>query len=324
MNKLVQMGIDLYEGKITNFSREESNEAYRKALLEICGGEIDRKSFRKHSAEIFALMEETLDAIIPKVLDSQFDMFVETKNVAWGDQLIFDIEDPSMFKIATIADGTKNLRRQSLDNGSLTLSTSTKGVKVGSDLYRFLAGKDDFNKMVNRVADSFALQIKVDVFNAFVNSFSGLDTTYGISGAFDKTKFMEIIAHVEAASGLKAAVYGTKVALSQVTASADFLSDRAKDEVQRQGYVGSYLGTDLVEISQVHKAGTDDFVVNNKQLIVVPVGASKIVKLGFEGDAIIDEEQGTAKADLSKEYVFLKKYGTAVVAPSKYGVYTLA
>ena len=73
---------------------------------------------------------------------------------------------------------------------------------------------------------------------------------------------------------------------------------------------------------QAHKPGTNDFVIDNNFLLILPSGNEKIVKFVMEGNALIDE--ATGNKDDSKEYELRKKYGVAVERSAKFGVYILA
>lgn len=322
MNELVRMAIDLYDGKITNFSKDETNEALRKALLETVGGELTYKSFRENQNKVFAVLEEALDVLIPKAIEGQFDRFVETRNVKFGDKQTFTVESVDLFTVAKVSAGTQALRAQRVDNGVLSVSTDFYGVKIYDELYRFLAGRIDWVQLVNKVAVSFANKVKSDVYNAIASSYSSLGATYGISGSFDTTKFVELAGHIKAATGNDCIVFGSKLALSKVVASG-MVSDAMKEKYNQSGYLGTFMGVPLVEIEQVHKNGTDTFAIDNNMLIFVPAGGEKIVKLVFEGDAIIKED-GASNQALQMQYAFLKAYGVGVLASGKYGIYQLS
>lgn len=325
MNKLIQMGIDLYNNKITDYSQADANEAFRKALLDVCGTDkIDYKVFRKHKNDLFELVEETLDELIPQILDNQFDRFVESKNVNWGDQKEFILPNVrKLFDIAIISEGNGNLRRQRIDEGGrMTIPTKMRGVKIYAPFMSFLAGRIDWAKMVNMIADSYNAKLRKEIFECFDAGFSQLGSTYGLTGSFDYEKLVELASHIDAEYGMGVTVFGTKSALTKVTsASGKQLSDRAKDELLKGGYLGSLDGMDFVELKQYHAPNTDEFAIDNKTLIVVPTGQEKIVKLIWEGESLISETQAGVNADGSKEYLLEKSYGMAVVPTMKYGMY---
>ena len=332
MNELVQMGIDLYYGKTDKFSKDETENAFKQALLDICGGNFTAKTDPMSKWKVFNLITEVIDAVVPKTLEGQFDQFVDTQDIAWGDELIVEVTDPSLFKVATIANGTANVRRQRLDRGTANIVTAPRSVKIYDEFLRFVAGKIDWVLMVNRVAQSFALQIKTDIYTAIYNSYSALNATYQASGSFNSSTFNTLVAHVEAACNAPAVCFGTKVALSKITPSAGFtaypglMTQDMMGEVNKQGYLGNFQGTPLIELQQAHIPGTENFAISDNFSIIIPQNgpAGKIAHLGFEGETIVQDNSVNMNADMSKEFAFIKSYGILILSAAKYGIYQVS
>lgn len=319
---IVTMAIDLCHNSVGEYSAEDVNSNLRKAFLGIAGVEnIDYKAFRRCKPELFEVIEEALDVLIVEGLESQFDEFVEIKNTAWGDTNVFNIDDHQLFDVAVIANGTGNLRRQRLDRGSIPVETGMYGIKIYEELYRFLAGRIDWTKMVEKVSLSYNNKIANDIYAAIYNSYSVLGSTYGVSGNFSETVLKNLISHVEAATGVEAEILGTKASLSKITTAVT--SEKAKEAMNATGYFGVFNGTSMRAIKQAHKAGTDDFIINDSFVMVIPKLANKMIKLVIEGDAIIQDTPGGVSADMSLEHTFLKSAGIAVVSSSKYGIYRI-
>jgi hypothetical protein len=97
-----------------------------------------------------------------------------------------------------------------------------------------------------------------------------------------------------------------------------------KDTLNTLGHYGVFKGTELREIAQAHAPGTNNFAINDSFLMVLPTGGEKLVKIVFEGEAIVDEATGLDNADMSMEYTFIKKHGLAVLSSKKYGIYRLS
>lgn len=322
-NELVKMAVDAYRGTTGEFSKEDVTETLRAKLIEIVGSaNPDYKAMRRNGPAVFEIIEEALDILVVEGITNQFESFAEVRNMAWGDTNRFILKDTSLFKVATVADGTGNIRRQRIDNGSLTVSTSTKAIKIWEHLHRFLAGRIDWVEMVNRVAKSYQNELAVAVYNAIYNAYDGLTAPYAVSGTFDEADLIDLIAHVEAATGEKAVIVGTKKALAKVTPAV--VSDNMKDTLNTLGHYGVFKGTELREIAQAHAPGTNTFAINDSFLMVLPTGGEKLVKIVFEGEAIVDEATGLDNADMSMEYTFIKKHGLAVLASKKYGIYRLS
>ena len=137
---------------------------------------------------------------------------------------------------------------------------------------------------------------------------------------------LELIERVEAKTGMKAVIYGTKSALAVLRTTATgfnaVLADRDKDAISAMGHIGTYFGTDVVEIPQsVNRK--DDFMIDNKMLYVIPNG-TKIVKLLFEGDVdVVEVTDPAVRKDMQFEYMFMRRIQIGVCRASVYGVYKI-
>lgn len=320
MNKLSQLAIDIYRGSTGNFSNEDSTKALREEFLKICGTEkIDYKVMRKHKVEIYEILEEALTELVGRDMETIFANNAEYRNVAWGDSQMFIIPNPNLFKVAVVADGVGRARRQRLDNGTLTVVTKNRIVEIYEEFYRFLAGRIDWVALVNKVARSYTNQIYTEVYTAIYNGYADLSSTYAKTGAFNESTLKTLIEHVETKTGTTAAIYGTKNALGMITTAQP--SNEEKDAYSKQGYYGAFYSTPMRKIFQAHTTGTDTFAINNSFVMVLPEGEEKIVKIVDEGDSTIIDMPGGQSADLSQNYVFIRKSGIAVLSSSVWGQY---
>lgn len=346
---IVKMGTDLYYGnyepqRYLKFSLEESQSIFTKTLMEeaakLANVSFDPKTQKldfytysnplfKHA--LFQLTSIAIDAIVPKVITDQFDRFAEVRNAAWNEQLIFEVSSPDLFTVSKAANGTTNVRRQRLDKRSVKLSPTMRVVKVYESIYRILSGQVNWAEYVNKVALSLATEIKNDIYTAIYDSYDATDSTYFYTGSFDGTTFNTMVAHVQAAcGGLKPICYGTKLALAKVAPTAGYtaypglMSQNMLDQLNMSGYLGRFQGTDLIEIEQAHKPNSDTFAVSDSFLIIIPSGADRIVKIGFEGETIITESQANMAADQSIEHTVQKAWDVAVLSSGKFGIYRLS
>ena len=88
------------------------------------------------------------------------------------------------------------------------------------------------------------------------------------------------------------------------------------------GFYGRFNGTNMVEMKQAHKAGTDTFALDDTKLWIV-ASDEKPVKVVNEGDGILNTKEATENADLTQEYVYIQAYGTGVICGDKLGLYTV-
>ena len=204
-------------------------------------------------------------------------------------------------------------------------------VKIYEEFYRFVSGRINWVDMVNRIAVSFALQIKTDIYTGIYASYSALSATYGVTGTFSVSAFNTMVAHVQAAANTPSVTcYGSKLALAKVTPSAGFtaypglMNQDMMGQVNTQGYLGNLQGTPLIELTNAHTPGTDNFVIDDSFILIIPQNSEKIVKLVFEGEAIMTDNAFDQNADMSMEKGFGKQYGLGILSSSKYGFMKLS
>lgn len=327
-NDILALACDMVKGKVAgNFSTAEAADTLRSALIEMNGGstKLDVKKFHRGS-ELFALVEELIPVIIEESLNESNPIFdlVEYKNIKDGDENAFVTEGEATFVVADAASGIRGVRRQRIADGeTVTVKTSMKIVRVYEELGKLLAGRVDFNKFIDGVAKSFNKQILADAYKAISElstETSGLNSTYVISGSYDEEELLELIEHVEAATGKPAKIFGTKTALRKVTTAV--VSDEAKSDLYNVGYYGKFNGTDMLCLTQAHKADGKTFVLNNNQIFVV-ASDDKPIKMVNEGEGILIQREAADNNDLTQEYVYGQAYGTGVICASKLGVYNI-
>ena len=327
---LVKLCIDTAKGKVVNYSKDQSNEAIRKAFQDIIGQEaLDYKAFRRHKVEIFEILEETLDQLIVDGWGDNpfFERFVEIRNVALNDKPEFETEDRTMLNVSKFSGNHWDLRRQKLDMGEVfTVPTFWHGTKIYSDLERVISGRLDWAAFVRKVAQAFEYQIQTMVYNAFMGSQDYLPTEFTKTGVYDAYNLRSIIEHVEAASGGQTPlIIGTKTALGKIDAEIDtrWISENMKNDKNNSGILSIWEGTPALRLPQVHDKNSFDFKIANDKLLIVPSN-TKPIKLVYEGEPRIAEtSNGTTNMDQSVEYAFQTKLGVGVVFNTLYGMYTL-
>ena len=112
LTDLQKLSRDVYNGSVQKYSKDEAELAIKTAVIEACGGEWNIYSFQENKYKVFAIMSEVLSIGLGELLTGKFDEFVETRDTDLGDTIEFDVEDNSLFKVATIADGNTDIRRQ--------------------------------------------------------------------------------------------------------------------------------------------------------------------------------------------------------------------
>jgi len=327
MNQIVRVAVDAFHGKVTKYSHDDSMELLRTALVEANGGStrIDYKAVRDGKCgEVFALVEEILQRTVYEGLrDNDFFMqLVDERNIAAGDQNVFEIVDSNLFTVADAADGTQGVRRQRLDGSTtVTINTSFKVVRIYEELNRVLSGLVDFNHFINKVAESMKAKLLNDIYTLWTGVTAediGGAAYFPAAGAYDEKTLLETIEHVEAAAnGKSAVILGTKTALRNLVPAVQ--SNGSRDDLYNMGYYGKFYGTNVDVLPQRHKVNSTEFQYDNDTLTIL-AGDNKPIKLVREGESIIIPGNPLDNRDMTQEYMYGEKYGLGLVMASNTGI----
>lgn len=276
-NNILSVAIDAVKGRaMGNYTADQTSDSLRNAFIEMNGGstKISPKTFYK-GTPLFALMQELIPVIIEegiKTTNNPLFNLVEYKNVAEGDLAEFVVEGDAIFTVAAAAKGIQGVRRQRITGGdTIKIPTEMKIVRVYENLGRLLAGRIDFAKFAEGVAKAFNEYINTAAYAALsgiTSSTYNLGPAYVKSGSMNAESMLELINHVEAATGKKAMIIGTKTAVrklgADVTASAEQNAD-----LYNKGYIGKFYGTDVIGLEQAHIPGTSEFALADDALFVI-------------------------------------------------------
>ena len=322
------MAYDLYKGRTANFDAESANEAIKNIILETagCKENWDMYKFMENKYKVFSIMREILTPVVAENVLARFESWVDIQDIALGDTKEFEVMNQDLFEIGIVADGTSELRRQNLVHGKLQMTSFQLGAKLYTEFDDFRRGRVDFAEWIARLGKSFEVKIGEYIVKAIEGSYSTLGAKFGVKGAFADDKMIDLIERVEAKTGMKAVIYGTKSALAQLrTTAGGFkadLADSDKEAISKMGHIGTYFGTDVVEIPQsVNRK--DQFMIDNNMLYVIPNG-TKIVKLLFEGDVdVVEVTDPAVRKDMQFEYMFMRRLQIGVCRASVYGIYAV-
>ena len=327
MNELVKLGIDLYRNQVQKFSKSEGDNVMRKAFVEILGTDKpDYRTFRKHKTEVFEIMEEVLEVTITDGMATPFfEQFVEYRDLNLGELAEFYVEDRTMLTVARHAGNHWNINRQKLNVGdSFVVKTEPLAAAVYADFIRFLAGRVDFAKLIEKVGQAFTQELNDRIHAEFMATIDYLPTEFKETGTYNEANLIELAEHVQAANqGSDVIIAGSRAALSKLS-NKEILSDGMRDQLNRNGVLEYWNGYKLLTIPQSHKPNTFDFAIDQNRLIVLPANA-KPIKVVKEGMPMIKEvSDGLENQDMSMEYKFIARYGVATVFNLLYGQYQFA
>lgn len=329
MNDLVKLAIDAHNGSIERYSQGEAQETLRQALIEANGGstKLDYRAMRDGKCTgVFALVEEILKNTIPQGLQQNelFNALVDYRNIAEGDDQIFHVDSSDLFFVDDIAKGTQGIRRQRLANvKDVPVPMTVHGVRIYEEISRILAGRVDFNELIDKVDQSVQSQILNEIYAAWIamtaTDFGGSVYVTTTAGSYSDADLLTMIEHVEAAAGGKnATIIGTKAALRPV-ATSSITFDPVKEALYNEGFIGKFYGSPVVAIPQRHVIGGTSFVYDDKTISIV-AGDQKPVKFVLKGDPLIVPRDFSNNMDLTQEYFLAEEWGIAVAMAGNAGI----
>lgn len=316
---------DAYTGISSNYSKDDLQNAVRNAIQDACGGEWNYYNFMDNRYKVFAIIAENMPVAMNASLAGRFGEFAEFKDTAMGDLNYFTVEDNTIYPIYTSARGNGDVERQKIIDRNFSVPTQMKTVKLYDELDRFMSGKIDFARMTDKATTAHENYVGQLISDAIYGSYASVGTPFKATGAFDAATLQDIMENVKAATGAERLnVWGATSALGNITDGAGY-SDRAKDGFNSVGFYDTFRGADLFALPQAYQPGTQNFAVNRDYIIVLPAN-EKIVKVVFEGETLVNMNDGMNRNDLQPEILYGRRVGASAitVAEGKYGIYKFA
>ena len=303
------------------FSYAELNEALRSELKVIAG---NYQLYRENKNTVFALIEETIDDILPRKVMEQYGQFAEIKTFAQGDKPVFTQKITQAAKrrakqfitrvgLAGIYEVFK------LDGQSYEVQTNAIGGAAQIGLEEFLDGKVDFADVLDIVMEGLDERIYIEIANALVGAVSGLQNANKTSQSQFVEAEMDKLIAVADSYGMST-IYCTYEFAATLVPENGWVSDDMRNQKWNNGYLASYKGHRVIVLPQSFEDETNaKKVIDPGYAWIIPTGSNeKPVKVAFEGQTIVDEYRGY---DRSREVQVYKKVGVAAVITNNICVY---
>lgn len=297
-------------------SYEDINETLRKEMNELAG---TYSLYRENKNLIFSLIEETLDEVLPKKVIQQYDQFAEVKTFAQGDKPIFRrpfaqrARAKQFITRVGLAGIYEVFKLGPAENESFEVRTSAIGGAAQIGFEEFLDGRVDFAEVTKIVMDGMDELIYKEVAAALKASLNQLPPANRVAVAgFDEAAMDRLI--------MVASAYGTPViyctyefAVRMIPQEAWRYTEAMKTELWNTGRLANYKGTKVIILEQGFEDETNSIkVIDPGYAWIIPNGAdSKPVKIAFEGDTLVEEENN--RGDWSREIHVYKKVGVVAM-----------
>lgn len=294
------------------------NDTLREELKELAG---TYSLYRENKNTIFALIEETIDEILPKKVMEQYSMFAEVRTFAQGDRPVFNKKEgrrrAKQFVTRVGLAGIYEVFK--LDKSTFEVPTSAFGGAAQIGFEEFLDGKVDFAEVTEIIMEGLDEVVYEEIAKALIGGIKQLPTANQVSHTgFDEAKMDKLIAIARAYG--EPAIYCTYELAAKILPVSDWVSSEMKNERNAQGYISQYKGNRIVILPQSFTDETNATkVIDPSYAWIIPTGGNdKPVKIAFEGQTIVDEY---TNYDRSREIQVYKKLGVVAMMTNNICVY---
>ena len=310
-----------FEG--TDYSYADLDNTFRNELKEMTS---TYALWRENHNTVYALMEELITDKLPAKVMQQYGAFAEVKTYRQGEKPIFTqrITEASRRRakqfIAMPAGLAGRYEVFKLDGRSFEVKTSAMAAACQIALEEYLDGRVDMATLVDIVMEGMDDRIYAEIASCLIAAVETIQTANKFEGSsFEEEEMDALLAVADSYGTGRSTIYCTFEFASQMLPAEGWVSDAMKDQIWANGYLANYKGHQVIVLRQSY---TDE--TNTKKVIdpayawIIPGGAEKPVKIAFEGDTMIKEEDND---DWSKSIHFYKKVGVATMINNDICVY---
>ena len=293
-------------------------------------GRFDRKKYRRNKIELFELLEQNLEEVLPQSIENALDMFTEVIRVPQGSRLEFRVTRGKQRgrQFVTRATESGNYETFRLDRDRFDIYTQAIGGAGYVDFERYLDGIESMTDIYDIIQQGIIDRIFEMVQETLLNSWNLAGRPAKnkvIASGFDPAAMVKLC-NVVAAYGSPVIYCSPEFAAEMVNAivynTAVKISDQDMIEVRERGYIGRFRGFPVVVMPQSYTDETNEKLVMNPSFAyVIPAGKEKLIKLGFEGSPYFrewDDHEGDNSIVLQG---YLKVGVGMVGTPNYWGIY---
>ena len=322
----------LYAAKGTapaNYQVENVNEALRDAFKDLAGSV---NQFMKNRYDIYEIMIETADEIVPNKVIDAVGRFAEVQVVGQGQKALFkrSLSRNRAKKFLTQVGFSGVYETFRLDKTTFEVPAMAIGGAVTIDFERFLDGAEDMAELMDIITEGLTDSVFIEVqkaLKAAINATGRPDANKVSKNTFDAESMIKLI-NVVKAYGSNAVIFappefvaamGPDAIVPVGTNYQGIYHPQDIDAIHNTGYINLFRGTPIVQIPQSFIDETNTKTWIDPQLAyVLPTDGEKVVKVVLEGQTQVHD---FTNRDNSMEIHVYKKMGAAILTHHNWGIY---
>ena len=320
----------------TKFSNTDVKESLRNEIHSLAN---DFNSYRRNKLDLFEIMQEAYDEILPKYVEDFMGTFAEIKTVENGKRAQFVVkrgrQRAKQFITQVGLSGVYESFR--LDKDTFEVGGHAIGGAAYIDFERYICGDEDISESTEILLEGLQEAIMGEIQKALIKAANAEDRprkNYYIGAGFDADEMANLCA-VARAYGGGATIFATPEFVAAMGPDAIGMpifngtpgyagatpkySPKDIEDIANTGYITSFRGTPIIQMPQSYTDETNTVTqINPGFAYIFPTGGEKIVKIVLEGPTRIDEFKAR---DRSFEIEAYKKVGVAILTHHNWCIY---
>ena len=329
-DNIKELALAAVTGKaVANFSKADVETALREEIRKIAGS---MKDYQKNKWDLFELIQQTADEIVPNDVIDAVGIFAEVQQVPQGQKALFKrrLGKNRAKKFLTQVGLSGLYETFRLDSDTFELRAHAVGGAVSLDFERMLDGAETMAELMDIVTESMTNSVYVEVQKALSAAINvtGRPSVNKFSGAnFDPAEMLKLI-NVVRAYGTGAVIFAPPEFVAAMGPDAivpvgsnyqGIYHPHDIDRIHNQGYINIFRGTPIVQIPQsVIDENNEKTYIDPQLAYIFPTGQERVVKIVFEGQTQINDFKNK---DNSMEIHVYKKMGAAILTHHNWAIY---
>ena len=280
------------------FSAADANEAAINAIVENYGlKDASAREIRARQPEVFALIEETVEALLPKAIEDVVGGWVEVKTFARDAAPVFDIKGVGKTRARMgIVEGARGgiYKAKRIQTSSLEIPCKVETIGSFVTLEELLLGTVSLAELMSNITQGFVERVYIKAVQALRTAKTLAPSANIKSGNGFAPATIDGLIRIAGAYGTPV-IMGFRSALSKVNNGAGWtgitpsVSTMDLDDLRTKGYIGMYKGVPVVEIpNYLIDEGNNEFVFMENDIFILPT-EGKPVKVAMKGDIHVQE-----------------------------------
>ena len=310
-----------------NYSVENVNDALRDELNAMCSS---INEFRRNQYDIFEIIIETADEIVPKKVIDYLGIFAEVKIVGNGQKAMFKrkLGKNRAKKFLTQVGLSGVYETFRLDTETFTVEAHAVGGAGTIDFDRMLDGSENMADIMDIITEGLTDSVFYEVQKALVAAYNaaGVPAANRKTGSSFVAKDMQDLVNIVRSYGTSAVIFAcpefvAAMGPDQIGDSSykAVYSPKDIEDIANTGYIKMFRGTPIVQMPQSFiDENNDKTAMNPQYAFVLPTGGEKVVKVVLEGPTQMWMRDNR---DQSMEINAYKKMGAAILTYHNWGIY---